>query len=69
LEEHDNPLGIKQELGSAELKPFGGAHELQEARDRKAELVEEINAERLEERGSHLKKKCFQVSAVTLEPK
>ena len=44
-------------------------HELQKARDREAELVEEINTERPEERGGHVRKQGFQVTAVTTELK
>jgi hypothetical protein len=33
--------------------------------DRKTVLVEEINAEPLEERGIDMGKKCFQVSTIT----
>ena len=40
-----------------------------EAWDRKAELVEEMDSEYLEERGGQVRKECFQVSADTREIK
>ena len=60
---------IEQEAGTTKPKMFRSNHELQKARDREAELVEEIKAEHLEEGSGHVRKKCFQVTADTPECK
>ncbi|SRR6266853_5806039 len=48
---------------------FCSHHKLWEAWDRNAELVEEMDSERPEQRGGHVRKEFFQVSTDTLEVK
>src|SRR5260221_12227473 len=66
---HRDSCIVEAEPGNAEPEVFGDCHELLEGWDRKSKLVEEVNFERHEERGGHVRKKRFQVLADAREGK
>jgi len=66
---HRDSRIVEAEPGNAEPEVFGDLHESLEARDRKSKLVEEVNFERHDERGAHVRKKRFQVFADAREGK
>ena len=60
---------VEAEPGNAEPEVFGNCHELLEGRDRKAELVEEVDFERHQERSGYVSKQRLQVLADAREGK
>ena len=66
---HSDSCLVEADPGNAEPEVFGDFHKLLEAWDRKSKLVEEVNFERHDERGGHVRKKRFQVFADAREGK
>ena len=60
---------IEQESNTVKPEALSRHDKVANVWDRKTELVKESKAECLEERGIHVGKKCFQVSASTPEAK
>jgi hypothetical protein len=60
---------MEYESRIAKSEVLCGRHKLEEVWDRKGELVGELKAKPLKVRGSHVRKKCLQVSIDTPEYK